>query len=147
MHACICTHVRMHTSMHACTHKDTHTHTHTHTHMYTHTHTHKHTHMHTHACTHTHTHTHVHTCSHTCACTHAHPHTHNPHKVTMGKLLFSQVLPDGTYIKPKNDRLMYGGMTSLRAGIVGLSSRGLCIATTIAIRYSAVRRQSMIEPG
>ncbi|KAK7092006.1 peroxisomal acyl-coenzyme A oxidase 1-like [Littorina saxatilis] len=59
----------------------------------------------------------------------------------------SQILPDGTYIKPKNDRLMYGGMTSLRAGIVGTASRRLCIAATIAIRYSAVRRQSKIEPG
>lgn len=59
----------------------------------------------------------------------------------------TQILPDGTYIKPKNDRLMYGGMTSLRAGIVGTASRKLCIAATIAIRYSAVRRQSKIEPG
>ncbi|KAK7092005.1 hypothetical protein V1264_009616 [Littorina saxatilis] len=59
----------------------------------------------------------------------------------------SRVLPDGTYIEPKNDRLMYGGMTSIRTDVVGVASRRLCIAVTIAIRYSAVRRQSEIEPG
>lgn len=59
----------------------------------------------------------------------------------------SQILPDGTYIAPKNDRLMYGGMTALRAGIVAMVSRKLSMAVTIAVRYSAVRRQSEIQAG
>lgn len=58
-----------------------------------------------------------------------------------------QILPDGTYISPANDRLLYAGMTSLRAMIVGSNERSLCMAVTIAVRYSAVRRQSEIEPG
>ena len=136
MHACMhlytCTHAHKHACMHAQRERERHTHTHTHTHIQTHTHTHTHMHM----CTHMHAH----------ICVRAHTHT-IPTKSPREQLLFSQVLPDGTYIKPKNDRLMYGGMTSLRASVVGVSSRGLCIATTIAIRYSAVRRQSVIEPG
>ncbi|XP_076456592.1 peroxisomal acyl-coenzyme A oxidase 1-like [Babylonia areolata] len=60
---------------------------------------------------------------------------------------YSQVLEDGTYIKPKNTRLTYGSMTMVRTNLVGGAARSLAIAVTIAVRYSAVRRQSEIEPG
>ena len=50
-------------------------------------------------------------------------------------------------MKPKSSRLMYGVMTLIRSSIVGLAARGLAMAATIAVRYSAVRRQSEIEPG
>ncbi|XP_076456618.1 peroxisomal acyl-coenzyme A oxidase 1-like [Babylonia areolata] len=59
----------------------------------------------------------------------------------------SKVLPDGTYLKPKSDRLIYGGMTFIRVAIVGDVGRGLAKAATIAVRYSCVRRQSEIQPG
>ena len=58
-----------------------------------------------------------------------------------------QVSEDGTYVKPKSSRLMYGTMTLIRSNIVGYAARSLAMAATIAIRYSAVRRQSEIEPG
>ncbi|XP_060068142.1 peroxisomal acyl-coenzyme A oxidase 1-like [Ylistrum balloti] len=60
---------------------------------------------------------------------------------------YSKVLKDGTYVKPPNTRLSYGSMTLIRAIIVGDSSRGLSQACTIALRYSAVRRQTEISPG
>lgn len=60
---------------------------------------------------------------------------------------YSKVLKDGTYVKPPNARLSYGSMTLVRAVIVGDASRGLSQACTIAIRYSAVRRQTEISPG
>lgn len=58
-----------------------------------------------------------------------------------------QILEDGTYIKPQSDRLIYGAMTFVRSFIVWDAGRGLAKAATIAVRYSAVRRQSEIEPG
>ncbi|GFO40421.1 acyl-CoA oxidase [Plakobranchus ocellatus] len=60
---------------------------------------------------------------------------------------FSQVLEDGTFVSPKNDRLVYGSMTLVRSQIVGSCGRSLAKAATIATRYSAVRRQSEIIPG
>ncbi|KAK3759079.1 hypothetical protein RRG08_010693 [Elysia crispata] len=57
---------------------------------------------------------------------------------------YSQVLEDGTFIFPKNDRLVYGSMTLIRTSIVGSCGRALAKAATIATRYSAVRRQSEI---
>ncbi|XP_075133571.1 peroxisomal acyl-coenzyme A oxidase 1-like isoform X2 [Leptodactylus fuscus] len=60
---------------------------------------------------------------------------------------YAQVEPDGTYVKPISNKLNYGSMLYLRAMIVGDSARFLSMACTIAIRYSAVRRQSEIRPG
>ncbi|CAL1530163.1 unnamed protein product [Lymnaea stagnalis] len=60
---------------------------------------------------------------------------------------YSQVLEDGTFVSPKNDKLLYGSMTLIRAQIVGGCARALSKAVTIATRYSAVRRQSEINPG
>ncbi|CAG5122878.1 unnamed protein product [Candidula unifasciata] len=60
---------------------------------------------------------------------------------------YSQVLEDGTFVSPKNDRLLYGSMTLIRSQIVGGCGRSLAKAVTIAVRYSAVRRQSEISAG
>ncbi|XP_068216006.1 peroxisomal acyl-coenzyme A oxidase 1-like [Palaemon carinicauda] len=60
---------------------------------------------------------------------------------------YSQVLEDGTYVKPAHSKLSYGAMVRVRVGI----ARDVCIqlqqAVTIATRYSAVRRQSELVPG
>lgn len=58
----------------------------------------------------------------------------------------SQVLEDGTYIKPATDKLTYGTMMFVRALLVHDLARYLSKAVTIVIRYSAVRRQSQINP-
>ncbi|XP_015119156.1 probable peroxisomal acyl-coenzyme A oxidase 1 [Diachasma alloeum] len=57
----------------------------------------------------------------------------------------SQVLEDGTYIKPKTDKLTYGTMMFVRVVLVTDIARYLSKAVTIAVRYSAVRRQSQIK--
>nr|XP_022336079.1 peroxisomal acyl-coenzyme A oxidase 1-like isoform X1 [Crassostrea virginica]XP_022336087.1 peroxisomal acyl-coenzyme A oxidase 1-like isoform X1 [Crassostrea virginica] len=60
---------------------------------------------------------------------------------------YSKVLEDGTYVPPKNQRIGYGTMVFVRAHIVTNSARGLAKACVIAIRYSAVRRQTEVSPG
>ncbi|XP_069107153.1 peroxisomal acyl-coenzyme A oxidase 1-like [Argopecten irradians] len=60
---------------------------------------------------------------------------------------YSKVLKDGTYIKPENTKLSYGSMVMIRASIVGMTARALSQACVIAIRYSAVRRQTEVSPG
>ncbi|XP_019358717.1 PREDICTED: peroxisomal acyl-coenzyme A oxidase 1 isoform X2 [Gavialis gangeticus] len=60
---------------------------------------------------------------------------------------YAKVEPDGTYVKPLNDKLTYGTMVFIRSIIVGDSARSLSRACTIAIRYSAVRHQSELKPG
>ncbi|KAK7091567.1 peroxisomal acyl-coenzyme A oxidase 1-like [Littorina saxatilis] len=72
-------------------------------------------------------------------------HVHIPRENML--MRYSQVLEDGTYVKPKNSRLTYGTMTLIRSGIVGQAARALSMAVTIAVRYSTVRRQSKIDPG
>ncbi|XP_034937330.1 probable peroxisomal acyl-coenzyme A oxidase 1 [Chelonus insularis] len=57
----------------------------------------------------------------------------------------SQVLEDGTYVKPATDKLTYGTMVFVRTVLIRDVSRYLSKAVTIAIRYSAVRRQSQIK--
>ncbi|XP_077990268.1 peroxisomal acyl-coenzyme A oxidase 1-like isoform X1 [Glandiceps talaboti] len=59
----------------------------------------------------------------------------------------SKVEPDGTYIKPKAQRLTYGTMVFVRMSIVHGAAQSLAMAATIAIRYSAVRRQTELTPG
>ena len=59
----------------------------------------------------------------------------------------SQVLPDGTYVHPKFDKLSYGTMVMVRSGLVYGSFDCLSRAVTIAIRYSIVRRQTQNKPG
>ncbi|KYQ53952.1 putative peroxisomal acyl-coenzyme A oxidase 1 [Trachymyrmex zeteki] len=58
----------------------------------------------------------------------------------------SQVLEDGTYVKAPSDKLTYGTMMFVRVVLVRDISNYLSKAVTIAIRYSAVRRQSQIKP-
>ncbi|CAG0919319.1 unnamed protein product [Notodromas monacha] len=58
----------------------------------------------------------------------------------------AQVLPDGTYVKPQNAKLSYGTMIFVRVVISQEVVMQLQKAVTIAVRYSAVRRQSKIEP-
>ncbi|XP_064597795.1 peroxisomal acyl-coenzyme A oxidase 1-like [Liolophura sinensis] len=53
---------------------------------------------------------------------------------------------DGTFRKLAYDKLTYGSMMLIRSYIVYDMARSLQQACTIAIRYSAVRRQSKINP-
>nr|CAB3219768.1 peroxisomal acyl-coenzyme A oxidase 1 [Phallusia mammillata] len=73
----------------------------------------------------------------------------NNHRIPRENMLmkYSQVAPDGTYTKPPKAELTYGTMTFIRSMIVRASAFGLARGTTIAIRYSAVRRQSEMRPG
>ena len=58
------------------------------------------------------------------------------------------MLPDGTYVRAKSNKLSYGTMVFVRSMIVAdVSGKGLAAAVTIATRYSAVRRQSELNPG
>jgi len=59
-----------------------------------------------------------------------------------------QVRRDGTYVRNTSvEKLNYGTMVFVRAMIVlDQAARGLAQATTIAVRYSAVRRQSLLNP-
>ncbi|XP_059058405.1 probable peroxisomal acyl-coenzyme A oxidase 1 [Achroia grisella] len=59
----------------------------------------------------------------------------------------AQVLEDGTYVKSKNSKLNYGAMVFVRVVIVFDMVNYLARAITIAIRYSAVRRQSQLKEG
>lgn len=62
-------------------------------------------------------------------------------------LISQQLSPDGTLTKPANSKLLYGTMSFVRAQIVFSSFQSLSQALTIAIRYSAVRRQGKLKPG
>ncbi|KAK7086977.1 Acyl-coenzyme A oxidase (Acyl-CoA oxidase) [Halocaridina rubra] len=59
----------------------------------------------------------------------------------------SQVLKDGTYVKPGHAKLAYGTMVVTRVSLIFHSYKQLQRAVTIATRYSAVRRQSEMVPG
>ena len=54
---------------------------------------------------------------------------------------YASVGPDGSYTKPVHEKIGYGTMIKIRSGIVEGASDALARACTIAIRYSAVRRQ------
>lgn len=59
----------------------------------------------------------------------------------------SQVLEDGTYVKPKSTKLGYATMVYVRVFIVQDMAQLLRKAVTIATRYSCVRHQSELKPG
>lgn len=59
----------------------------------------------------------------------------------------AQVEADGTYIEPKSDKLTYGTMVFVRVMVIDMVAFNVARAATIAVRYSAVRRQSEIERG
>ena len=52
-----------------------------------------------------------------------------------------QVTRDGAYVRPPHAKLGYGGMLAVRALFVNTAASSLAKAVTIAVRYSAVRRQ------
>ena len=58
----------------------------------------------------------------------------------------AKVLPDGTFIKSPSSKLSYLTMVYTRCVIVSGCHMYLTEAATIATRYSAVRRQSPINP-
>lgn len=59
----------------------------------------------------------------------------------------ARVTKDGTFLKEMPSILTYQTMTLLRVSLVSDMSEFLARAATIAIRYSAVRRQSQINAG
>lgn len=59
----------------------------------------------------------------------------------------SKVLPDGTYVTSSSSKLTYGTMIFVRVVLVQYAELYLRKATIIATRYSAVRRQSQINPN
>lgn len=59
----------------------------------------------------------------------------------------AKVLENGEYVKQKSSILTYGTMTYIRVGIVIEQTIFMSHAATIATRYSAVRRQSPINPN
>ncbi|KAM8930329.1 peroxisomal acyl-coenzyme A oxidase 2 [Pelodytes ibericus] len=61
---------------------------------------------------------------------------------------YSEVLPDGTYVKRGSDKINYFTMIAIRTSMLGGEvMHSLMKACTIAIRYAAVRRQSELKPG
>ncbi|XP_053611144.1 probable peroxisomal acyl-coenzyme A oxidase 1 [Plodia interpunctella] len=60
----------------------------------------------------------------------------------------AQVLKDGTYVKvARHEKLTYGTMVFVRVMLVSEMAFNLAKAVTIAVRYSAVRRQSQPRPN
>uniref|UniRef100_A0AC34FUR3 Acyl-coenzyme A oxidase n=1 Tax=Panagrolaimus sp. ES5 TaxID=591445 RepID=A0AC34FUR3_9BILA len=55
--------------------------------------------------------------------------------------------PDGKYHPPKHAKLAYGTMVYVRATMIRTMSNLLGRAATIAVRYSAIRKQGEIEAG
>ncbi|XP_073430228.1 peroxisomal acyl-coenzyme A oxidase 2-like isoform X1 [Dendrobates tinctorius] len=61
---------------------------------------------------------------------------------------YSQVLPDGSYVKRGSDKINYFTMIAVRVGMLREEVlEALTKACTISVRYSAVRRQSELKPG
>lgn len=59
----------------------------------------------------------------------------------------AEVKPDGTFVKNPNSVLTYFTMVMMRCMVAKDNATLLAIAATIATRYSAVRRQSPINPN
>lgn len=54
---------------------------------------------------------------------------------------YSHVTEDGTYVQAPNQKLLYGSMLAVRAGLVRACAKAIASVATITVRYSAVRRQ------
>jgi acyl-CoA oxidase len=54
---------------------------------------------------------------------------------------YSHVTEEGAYVQAPNQKLLYGSMLAVRAGLVRACARTMAAAATIVVRYSAVRRQ------
>ena len=67
----------------------------------------------------------------------------NKYEIPLENMLmkYSQVTEDGKYIRPPHSKLSYGTMVRVRVGIILEAYLELGRALTIAIRYSAVRKQ------
>ncbi|TMW65697.1 hypothetical protein Poli38472_008339 [Pythium oligandrum] len=60
---------------------------------------------------------------------------------------YAKVLPDGTYIQPKSDKLVYLTMVQVRAYLLVRMSQMLGMAATITTRFSAARVQGRTPDG
>ncbi|XP_048345794.1 peroxisomal acyl-coenzyme A oxidase 2-like isoform X2 [Sphaerodactylus townsendi] len=61
---------------------------------------------------------------------------------------FSQILPDGQYIKQGSEKINYLTMVVVRVYLIRTEILTILMkACTIAVRYSVVRRQSELKPG
>ncbi|CAH0405627.1 unnamed protein product [Chilo suppressalis] len=71
------------------------------------------------------------------------------HRIPRDRMLMknTQVLKDGTVVASPNSKLAYFTMVFVRVTIVMNSANTMARAATVAIRYSAIRRQSKIRPG
>ncbi|CAH0592214.1 unnamed protein product [Chrysodeixis includens] len=71
------------------------------------------------------------------------------HRIARDRMLMknAQISKDGTFTKSVNSKLTYGTMVYVRVAIVNGMANQLARAATIAVRYSAVRRQSELKPG
>ncbi|KAK0408013.1 hypothetical protein QR680_003724 [Steinernema hermaphroditum] len=58
----------------------------------------------------------------------------------------AKVDKNGTYCKPIHSKLSYGAMVFVRSLMTTSQATMLAMAATIAIRYSAIRRQGLIDP-
>lgn len=61
--------------------------------------------------------------------------------------LFGQVTQNGQFFSYGVDKANYATMVLVRVKLVKMAYDSLAAASTIAIRYSAVRRQSSLKPG
>merc|ERR1712137_102811 len=68
------------------------------------------------------------------------------HRIPLFNMLsrYAQVSEDGTYTKPPHEKLSYGTMVFVRAMLIYSAASTLGCAITIAIRYSAVRKQGYL---
>ncbi|GBP29030.1 Probable peroxisomal acyl-coenzyme A oxidase 1 [Eumeta japonica] len=71
------------------------------------------------------------------------------HRIPRDRMLMknAKVLKDGTFVASPNSKLAYGTMIFVRVVIVNGMANLLAKAATIAVRYSAVRRQSQPKPN
>ncbi|KPI40545.1 Peroxisomal acyl-coenzyme A oxidase 1 [Cyphellophora attinorum] len=68
-----------------------------------------------------------------------------PHSALLSR--HTGITLDGKYIKPKNQAIVYGSMTFVRAQIIMDCRMGLGRACTIAVRYLSIRRQFADRDG
>ncbi|KAG3110423.1 hypothetical protein PI124_g8949 [Phytophthora idaei] len=73
------------------------------------------------------------------------------HKVRIPRenmmMRYAKVLPDGTFVEPQSDKLVYLTMVQIRAYLIRSLGQGMGMATTITTRYSAARVQGRKAPG
>lgn len=60
---------------------------------------------------------------------------------------YAKVLPDGTFVQPKSDKLVYLTMVQVRAYLLVKFANSLGMATTISTRFSAARIQGRKAGG